>query len=95
MTYKDIELELLRHLERQIRGMFSFTGWDDDCDDGAKNYVRDVESMLDVMDNLRKMLTPKCRVSVSADQCAVYPSCACGHSDRQGSSDPTTGSNDG
>jgi hypothetical protein len=56
----EIELAMLRELERRVRAMFSdFSGWDDDVDEDAAAAVHRVEQMLDWMQDTRKMMDDK------------------------------------
>jgi len=56
MKYEEAELAYLRILERHVRQMFSYTGWDEDCDEDAAFTVRAVEQTLDDWDHAKRLL---------------------------------------
>lgn len=51
-----LELRLLRVLEKRMRKMFAFTGWEDDVDDEARVTVQKVEQALDDLVAARRIL---------------------------------------
>lgn len=56
MKFEEAELAYLRKLEAVVRQMFSYTGWDEDCDDDAAICVRAVEQTLDDWDHAKRLL---------------------------------------
>lgn len=51
-----LELNLLRHLERKMRAMFAFTGWDENIDQDAQRAVNAVELALDDLAAARRII---------------------------------------
>ena len=49
------ELHMLRKLERKVRKMFAFTGWDDDIDGEPAACVHAVEQALDDIESARRL----------------------------------------
>ena len=45
----------MRLLERRVRAMFRYTGWDE-CDDDAARCVRKVEEAIENLDMVRRVL---------------------------------------
>ena len=49
------EEDAMRLLERRVRAMFRYTGWDE-CDDDAARCVRKVEEAIENLDMVRRVL---------------------------------------
>jgi hypothetical protein len=54
MDLEVAEAKLLRKLEKSIRAMFSYTGWDEDCDEEPAITVKRVEKALKDLDAFRQ-----------------------------------------
>lgn len=52
----DDEIALLKLLERRVRRMFTWTGWEDDVDDEPRRAVLKVMETLNQMDDARKVM---------------------------------------
>lgn len=55
MDLEAAELTLLYLLEEKVRGMFAFTGWEDDVDDDARASVLKVRAVLGDLTAIRRI----------------------------------------
>jgi hypothetical protein len=55
-TLEETEQKLLLALEGNVRGMFVYTGWEDGIDDEPRVWVKRVESSLNDLTALRKIM---------------------------------------
>lgn len=53
---EDMELKILRMLEKEVSAMFSFSGWADGVDPDAARTVRSVESVLRLLDAMYQVI---------------------------------------
>jgi hypothetical protein len=55
----EIELTALEALEKRVRAMFAFSGWEDGVDDDARESVEQVMRCLDDLEAVRRLFNLK------------------------------------
>lgn len=63
LKLSESEMVLLRLLERRVREMFAYSGWEENTDDDAKMTVIRVQDALDNLDAVKRVISGCASVS--------------------------------